>query len=95
MKEKINSLLGTNLERLPHFPSDNIIAQNDNRKPSLPCEKTNYIILISLWIDMDKSTNSSCLSHLSLESKMDAWAKYAEILIYTSTDSIYAILGLI
>ena len=43
---------------------------------------------------MDKSTNSSCLSYLSLESKMDAWAKYAEILIYTSTDSIYAILGL-
>ena len=36
---------------------------------------------------MDKSTNSSCLSYLSLESKMDAWAKYAEILIYTSTDS--------
>ena len=44
---------------------------------------------------MDKSTNSSCLSYLSLESKMDAWAKYAEILIYTGTDSIYAILGLI
>ena len=71
------------------------MAQNDKRKPSLPCEKSNYIILISQWIDMDKSTNSSCLSYLSLESKMDAWAKYAEILIYTSTDSIYAILGLI
>ena len=32
---------------------------------------------------------------VSLKSKMDSWAKYAEIFIHTSTDSIYAILGLI